>query len=417
MGGALERVQAGGQDVGFGADAARFGLELVGVSRWLRGGWHRERFKDNPRRYGVLRVDEQIEQRKADHLRLSAEVDVDARRGAGWTDVHLVHEALPEIDQCDVDLSVEFLGRTLRAPLAIAGMTGGHRTAHDVNAVLARAAERHGLAMGVGSQRAALRRPDLAYTYQVVRAQAPTAFLIANVGAPQLIVQGEAAPLTSDDVQRAIDMIQADALAVHLNFLQERVQPEGERGARGVAEAIQRLTQQVTVPVIAKETGAGISRQTALRLATLGVQALDVGGVGGTSFAAVEGLRAEAQGEPASHRLGEVLRDWGIPTPVSIVAARPTRLPVIATGGIRTGLDAAKALALGATLIGVARPLLQAALEGDSAVDAWIEQFLLELRSVLFLTGAPTAAALREKPRVITGQTRDWLAQSVTPTV
>src|SRR4030088_3431950 len=165
-------------------------------------------------------MDELIEARKADHLRLSASGDVDALTGPGWDDVRLVHEALPEIDQCALDLSVEFLGKRLRAPLLIAGMTGGHRTAHEVNAVLARAAERHGLAMGVGSQRAALRRPELAYTYAVVRDQAPTAFLIGNIGAPQLIAQGEAPPLGLDEVHAAITMIRADALAVHLNFLQ-----------------------------------------------------------------------------------------------------------------------------------------------------------------------------------------------------
>src|SRR5205807_8422137 len=174
----------------------------------------------------------------------------EALASPGWDDVQLVHEALPEIDQRDIDLSVGFLGRQLRAPLAIAGMTGGHTTAHAVNAVLARAAERHGLAMGVGSQRAALRRSDLAYTYTVVREQAPTAFLVGNIGAPQLIAQGDPPPLSLDDATAANDMIGADALAVHLNFLQESVQPEGERHARGCAAAIQGVVEHVAVPVI-----------------------------------------------------------------------------------------------------------------------------------------------------------------------
>jgi isopentenyl-diphosphate delta-isomerase len=356
-------------------------------------------------------VDDAIEQRKADHLRLSASSDVDAPGGAGWDDIKLVHNALPEIDQCDVDLSTTFLGRRLVLPLLVAGMTGGHRTAHEVNAVLGRAAERHGLVMGVGSQRAALRRQDLAYTYTVVREQAPTAMLIANIGAPQLIDQEHAPALSRAEVRSAVDMIRADALAVHLNFVQECVQPEGERRAVGCAEALRDVAGYVGVPVLAKETGAGLSRQTAWQLRELGVRALDVGGVGGTSFAAVEGLRASAQGATGSQRLGELLRDWGIPTPVSVVGALAAGVPVVATGGIRSGLDAAKALALGATLVGVARPLLQAALQGDAAVEAWIAQFVAELRTVLFLTGSADLAALRGTPRVMTGATREWLTQ------
>ncbi len=352
-----------------------------------------------------------VEARKAEHLELTVSSDVNTRAGAGWADVHLIHEALPELELDAVDLSVEFLGRRLRAPLVISAMTGGHAAAREVNAVLARAAERHGLAMGVGSQRAALRNRDLAPTYAIVRDEAPTAYLIANIGAPQLVTQRSGKALGAREAEAALAMIRADALAIHLNFLEESVQPEGDRNAAGCADAIRRVAESLAVPIVAKETGAGLSRDTALRLRDLGVRALDVGGVGGTSFAAIEGLRAAAQGDEKGRRLGELLRDWGIPTAVSVVAAAPSGLPIIATGGVRSGLDAAKALALGASLVGVARPLLQAALEGDAAVDTWIDHFLHELRTVLFLTGSRCVAELRLRPRVVLGETRAWLDQ------
>jgi isopentenyl-diphosphate delta-isomerase len=191
------------------------------------------------------------------------------------------------------------------------------------------------------------------------------------------------------------------------------VQPEGDRQARGVGAAIGRVVAHVApLPVIAKETGAGMDRRAAERLAEMGVAALDVGGEGGTSFAAVEGLRAAAQGDAASARLGELLRDWGIPTPVSVLAVRPVGLPIIATGGIRSGLDAARALAMGAAVVGVARPLLRAALAGDAAVDAWITQFVHELRTVLQLCGARDVAELRrDGAYVVTGTTWAWIQQ------
>lgn len=352
-----------------------------------------------------------VEARKAEHLQVTTTRDVDTRVGPGWADIHLLHEALPELDLDAVDLGLDFLGKCLQAPLLIAAMTGGHAAARELNAIMARAAERWGLAMGVGSQRAALRNPNLADTYAVARQEAPTALLVANIGAPQLIAQASGSALGLADVRTAVNMIGADLLAVHLNFLEEVVQPEGDRRAAGCADMIRGLVREFDVPIMVKETGAGLTRSTALRLRDLGVSALDVGGVGGTSFAAIEGLRAEAQGDLRGQRLGELLRDWGVPTAVAVAGASASGLPLVATGGVRSGLDAAKAIALGATLVGVARPVLRAAIEGEAALDAWIGQFLHELRTVLFLTGSRTAADLQARPRVILGPTQAWMNQ------
>jgi isopentenyl-diphosphate delta-isomerase len=350
-----------------------------------------------------------IEARKAEHLELALAAGAEPASGPGWGDVELVHEALPELDRDAVGLGVELLGHSLAMPLVIPGMTGGHPGALELNAALARAAQRHGLAIGVGSQRAALLDRSLEPTYAVVREEAPDAMVIANIGAAQLIAQGDRAALAAEDVEQVVRMVRADALAVHLNFLEETIQPEGDRHARGCTEAIARLAEALGVPVIVKETGAGLSLATAQRLRDAGVAALDVGGAGGTSFAIIERLRAERQGHAEGIALGTTLADWGIPTAVAVAGAAQTGLPVIATGGIRSGLDAAKALALGATAVGVARPLLSAATDGDEAIDAWIERFRLELRAVLFLTGCPAPGGLRERPVVVTGRTRAWI--------
>ncbi len=350
-----------------------------------------------------------VETRKAEHLRLATGQGVSTPRGPGWADIHLVHQALPVEDLSAIDLSTEFLGHPLRAPLAIAAMTGGHSAAGEVNARLARAAERFGLAMGLGSQRAALRNPRLARTYAVAREVAPHALLIANVGVAQLVPQDSGPPLNPRQLSDAVAMIGANALAIHLNFLEEIIQPEGDRRVTGLREAIAGAVASLGVPAIAKETGAGISQRTALELRALGFRALDVGGVGGTSFAAIETARARAQGDLRRVVLGKVYADWGIPTAVSIVAASAAGLPLIATGGVRSGLDAAKAIALGASLVGVGRPLLSAALEGDAAVEAWITQFLEELRVAIFLSGGRHVTDLRSAPRVVLGDTRRWI--------
>jgi isopentenyl-diphosphate Delta-isomerase len=352
-----------------------------------------------------------IERRKAEHLRIAAEEDIETRRAPGWDDVHLVHEALPAADAARIDLSARLLGHTLAIPLVIAGMTGGHSGAEQVNQTLAEAAARHGLGIGVGSQRAALRDPNLRRTYAVVRERAPKAFVIANVGISQLVEQDDSEPLDAKEIRILIEMVGANAIALHLNYLEESVQPEGQTRAARIDTAIRRLVRRSSVPVIAKETGAGISGQAARRLRALGVKAIDIGGVGGTSFAAIEALRAQDRGDVARARLGQVFRDWGIPSAVAVAGSARAGLPVIATGGVRSGLDAAKALALGATVVGVGRPLLQAALDGPAAVDEWVRQFALELRTATFLSGASRARDLSKRRPVITGDTREWIAQ------
>lgn len=353
---------------------------------------------------------DEIQARKADHLRMAAAADVDAVRTAGFEDVHLVHAAVPEVDLAAIDPATELLGRRLALPLVISAMTGGHAEGGRVNAILARAAERFGIAMGVGSQRAALVDPALRDTYAVTRLEAPTALLIANLGATQLVAQGDAGPIGATEMAELLDAIRADALAIHLNPLQELVQTEGERDARGHLAAIAALAASLDLPVIAKETGGGVSEPVAHRLAAAGVAAIDVGGVGGTSFAAIESLRAAERGDERGVRLGRLLRDWGIPTAASIGLASRAGLPIIGTGGIRSGIDAAKAIALGAAAVGVARPLLQAAMTGgDEGVAAWIAEFAEGLRAAMFLTGSADLAALRAHHPVVLGTTAAWL--------
>jgi len=345
--------------------------------------------------------------RKLDHLRICAEKRVESG-DSGFGDIRFVHNALPECDMGTIDLSTRFLDHTFSSPLFISAMTGGHPATKDVNVRLARAAERFGIGMGVGSQRAALENPSLEDTFSVVREEAPNAFLAANLGAVQLRDHG------IEWAERAVGMIDADAIAIHLNFLQEAIQPEGDHNALGCLAAIGELCQVFRVPVIIKETGCGISAATARQCWGAGVSAIDIGGWGGTSWAAVESVRADESRNVQDQRLktlGEDFSDWGIPTVVSLAEVLASGRPVIASGGIRTGLDIAKGLALGAALCGMALPLLKPAMKNDEALARTIDVLHQELVAAMFLTGSAKLVDLKKAPVFITGKTRQMIGK------
>jgi isopentenyl-diphosphate delta-isomerase len=360
---------------------------------------------------GVARgdVSDPISLRKAEHLDLAQKLDDGANGSPGWSDIHLVHQALPSIDADDVDVSTELMGTTLSLPLVVVGMTGGHPGAHEINRVLASASQKAGIAIGTGSQRAALEHPELTSSYAIIREEAPSAFVIGNIGISQVTNYYHDGTLEGS-VNTLVDMVRADALAVHLNYLEEIIQPEGQTKARGAIEALEAFVKLSPVPVIAKETGGGLSGGVARLLKDIGVTVVDVGGRGGTSFAAIEAERSKARGDERRSELGAALDTWGIPTAVSVRACADT-LPTIAVGGVRSGVDAAKAMALGAVAAGVGRPLLLCATEGEDAVLRWLDGFELQLRSAMFLSGARRVNDLATVERVVLGETGEWFRQ------
>ena len=305
----------------------------------------------------------EILKRKADHIDLVLKQRLEtAALESPWDQVHLTHNALPEKDLINFDLSTEFLGKHLRLPFLISSMTGGPLKAERINAHLAEAAQELGIAMGVGSQRIALLSAGSRGLTSNLRKWAPEIPLYANLGAAQLRDDFSLA-----EIQRAVDMIEADALIIHLNCLQELMQEDGDTDWRGLLSAIETVCACLDVPIIAKEVGMGISAATALRLVNAGVQAIDVAGRGGTNFIEVEAGRAT---DPRLKALGEIFKDWGIATPVAVqsIRAKLPSVPLIASGGIRHGLDAAKAIKLGANIVAQAGPVLHAATESTQAV-------------------------------------------------
>ena len=331
----------------------------------------------------------EIENRKSEHLRVCIEEDVEFQQlTSGLEKYRFTHCCLPELDRSDIELGTTFLGKSLKAPILISSMTGGTELAHLVNTRLATVAQRYGLAMGVGSQRIALEQPELAPTF-AVRSLAPDILLLANLGAVQLNYG-----CGLEDCLKLVELLEADALILHLNPLQEWVQSGGDSNFKGLLAKIEQICAQLPVPVIAKEVGNGISAVMAKKLIEAGVAAIDVAGAGGTSWAKVESQRAK---DNRQRHLGQVFADWGLPTAECITAIRSVNstIPLIASGGLKNGLDLAKSIALGADLAGLARPFLVAAIESEAAVDELVKFLIAELEIVLFCTGNPNLSALK----------------------
>jgi isopentenyl-diphosphate Delta-isomerase len=348
-----------------------------------------------------------IGQRKADHLELCAKEDVGFRGTRTlFDDVRLVHNALADLDEADLDTSTTLFGKKLSAPLVIAAMTGGTEEAGRINRELARLAEERGLAFGLGSQRAMTKRASARESYRV-RDVAPTTVILGNLGLVQ------ARDMSTDEVGALARDVGADAICLHLNPAMELIQPGGDRDFSRGLETIARLVKGLPLPVVVKETGCGLSPEVGRRLIRVGVAHVDVSGAGGTSWVGVETKRAASQGDGAARALGEALWDWGIPTAASVALMAPLGFQsLIATGGVATGVDVAKALCLGATCAGIARPLLKALVaSGPAGAALALDTVMRELRAVMLLTGSRDPGSLKKAPRVVLGELARWIEQ------
>lgn len=344
-----------------------------------------------------------LSSRKSDHIDLAISGDVGFRRTGLLEQVELLHCSLPELDWDEIDISTRIAGISVRKPVMIAAMTGGNERAGLINQHLAQVAEAGGYAIGLGSQRAMVKTgkvdPEVGQTYQL-RKFAPTAPIFANLGVVQ------AAEMTTALVREMLTFVDANGLCLHMNPAQEMIQPGGDRDFRGCLDAISRLVSELDLPVMVKETGCGIARPVADRLAQIGVSHVDVSGAGGTSWTRVEALRAEGD----KKRAGQVFGDWGLPTAVALLQVRSCGFStVIASGGIKSGLDVARALALGATGAGMARPVLQALDAGGiEAASALLQQVEDDLKTTMLLTGSKKIEDLRKAPHHLGPELRSW---------
>jgi isopentenyl-diphosphate delta-isomerase len=344
-----------------------------------------------------------IERRKADHIEVTLEEPISSIHNY-WDDIKLIHNSLPELNVDDIDTSTTIFGKKLAFPLIVTAITGGYSKAEKINRNISEACQNLRIGMGIGSQRAALESSEET-SYSVMK-DYDIPLKIGNVGAPQLVKQKGKEPMSKAELKRAVDMVDADLLGIHLNFLQEMVQSEGDANASGCLNAIREIAKEF--PILVKETGAGISKGVATRLKGTGIRGIDVSGTGGTSFSAVEMYRSERMGDARGVTLGRTLRDWGIPSPVCVIWAN-VGLPLIASGGITNGVQMAKGLVLGAKCGGTARSVLKEALESPKRVEEKLVLMLEEFKVAMFLTGSKSVDELGKRDYIITGSVKDWI--------
>ncbi len=332
-----------------------------------------------------------FESRKQDHIRLALDAENEASGLSGFNQVQIRHEALPELDFDEVDIRQTVFQQELKTPFLISSMTAGHQAAASLNELLAIACEARGWMMGVGSQRRELFDESARKEWKAVRKKSPNAVLLGNIGLSQLVSGG------AEPVERLVESLQARAMIVHLNALQEALQPEGTPQFRGGLKALEKLCRTLSVPVVVKETGCGFGPQTLQRLKEVGVAAVDVSGLGGTHWGRIEGARAKQ--DSVQSRAAQTFRNWGISTVDSMIFARESQGPfaVWGSGGVRSGLDAAKLFALGAQVVGFAKPILMAALEGANTLDQMMQTIEFELRLALFCSGCANISDLQTK--------------------
>jgi len=344
-----------------------------------------------------------IKERKADHIKIC----LDERIAPGycyWDDIKFIHNALPEVNADDIDTTTNIFGKKLDFPLMVTAITGGFSGAKKINENIAKACSELNIGMGVGSERAGVAGVD-PESYSVIK-DYDIPLVVGNIGAPQLVLQHSKDRFSPSDIGKAKELIDADIVAIHLNFLQEVIQPEGDTNAKGCFDAIRDLAKEYSL--IVKETGAGISRETAAKLKGTGILGMDIAGMGGTSFSAVELYRATSSGDNIRARMGESFFDWGIPAPVSLMEAK-NGLPIIASGGILDGIHVAAAVAMGACCAGVAHAVLREATESADAVMNKLILIREELRAAMLLTGSSDIKQLSKARHVILGETRQWL--------